>query len=47
MEYWLVIIFNILIGIALSFYNIIIAVPIVLMGLTLGLALIIIMKLWR
>lgn len=47
MEYWVVLLVNILIGIILAFYNIIIAVPIVLMGLTLGLALIIIMKLWR
>ena len=47
MEYWIVVLINILIGLLISMYNVLIAVPVVLLGLTFGLVLIILKKLWR
>ena len=44
MEYWLVIIVNLIIGLAISYFNVIMAIPIVFMGLILGLILIIFKK---
>ena len=45
MEYWIVILSNIILGIVIAHFNVLIAVPIVLTGLILGLILIIFKKL--
>ena len=47
MDYWLVAIINIIIGIMVAAYNVLLSFPVMLMGLTFGLFLIILNKLWR
>ena len=46
MEYWLVSIVSIIIGMLVALYNVLMAFPIILIGLTFGLILIILKK-WR
>ena len=47
MEYWIVVIVNLIIGCILALNNVLVAIPIVAIGLTLGLVLIIFNNLRR